>query len=234
MNTEEINKYGMYLVVIKFLAGFSVLIATIPALVRYIASFTKLVTDIETKSKAVSGGTSSKTDAKRQTELGMTNKVVTLVGKLHAYAANKKNVELMADSHLVDSDIRNMRDAGRAEFAKKKVELVESHKAELVDHGVTDQGIATAYASIDAYSESLGNRETAKKGQTGGKDMLAQMFVDADFLLVEQIDPLIRGFKKDNPEFCASYDAARVIKDIAAHRKGKDGGNTGDVKPPEK
>ncbi len=54
------------------------------------------------------------------------------------------------------------------------------------------------------------------------------------FTLAIQIEKIIPDFKKENPDFSNAYDAARIIKDVAAHHKGKGNNGSGSTpKPPE-
>ncbi|HUI30187.1 MAG TPA: hypothetical protein VLX91_08210 [Candidatus Acidoferrales bacterium] len=236
MTNEHINKQGMYLVVIQVLNKFTALVATMPALAKLVASFTQTVTNIGTKSEEIGIGTSPKTDAKRKAESDMADAVIALVGKLHAYAAGKNDVELMEETDVPATVIHDKRDAERGKFAARLVDLVEEHQADLAgDYIVTDADIANARQLIAGHDGTLGDRNSTKTGQTGGRDAVMQMFAQADSMLEHQIDNLMLSFKKTNPDFYAEYEAARVIRDIAAHHKGKnDGGKNGGIpKPPD-
>jgi len=113
MTNSHINKQGMYLVVIGILGKFSAVVATLPALAKVVAAFTQLVQNIGSTSEDIGIGTSPKTDAKRAAESAMAEDVVTLVGKLHAYAADQNNVELMDESDVAETDIHETREAER-------------------------------------------------------------------------------------------------------------------------
>lgn len=235
MTNSHINKQGMYLVVIGVLTKFSTLVAAIPAFGKAVAAFTQLVTNIGKTSEEVGIGTSPLTKAKRTAEDAMAEAVVSLVGKLHAYAADKEDVALMDQTDINESDIHDTREASRADYSTKQVDVVESHKADLAgDYAVSDANIAAARQSITDYSASLGGRNTAKTGQSSGRDSVMNMFARADYILEHNLDKFAKSLKKDHPDFYAEYDAARVIKDIAAHRKGKNGGTPGSTpKPPD-
>lgn len=231
MTNSHINKYAMYLVVIEVLDKFTALVETMPALVKLAALLKQIVTNIGKKSEEVGAGTSPKTEAKRKAESEMAASVVALVRRLHAYATEKNNVELMTQTDITESDVHDTRDAERGQFAASLVDMVEQHKAELTDYIVTDAQIASARQLIDEHDGTLGDRDSLKRGQTAGRDTVMSLFEQADTILEHQMDSLMLSFKKDNPEFYSAYESARVIKDIAAHRKPKNSGGTGGNTP---
>ena len=237
MTNAHINKQGMYLVVIGVLGKFAAVVATLPALAKVVAAFTQIVTNIGKTSEDIGIGTSPKTDAKRAAESAMAESVVTLVGKLHAYAAEINDVELMEDSNVTETMIHDTREANRAGYATKLVDTVEAHKADLAgDYAVADADIAAARQLIANYSATLGDRDSTRTEQTSGRESVMKMFEDADTMLEHRMDRMMKSFQTANPDFYAQYEAARVIKDIAAHRKAKNnGGNTdsSNPKPPE-
>ncbi len=232
MTNAHINKLGMYLAVIQVLNKFSAVFANVPALVRLAASLAQLAANIGTKSEAIGIGTSPKTEAKRKAEGEMSAGVSVLVGKLHSYATDKENAELMKQSDVTEWDIHHQRDAERGKYADQMLDLVEANLPNLADYAVTSDKIAAARQLVVDHDGTIGDRSSTKNSQTGGRDSVMAMFAQADSILEDQIDRMIPDFKKDNPDFCAAYDAARVIKDIAAHHKGKNnGGNTGSSSP---
>jgi hypothetical protein len=238
MTVEHVNKYGMFKVVIKVLGNFASVFAGMPALVRAVAAFTQIVQNIAKVSGDVSTGTAPKTNAKNQSEAAMADGVVALVGKLHSYAAENEDVELMDESDVTGSDFTRTRNSQRAELATKLVNLVESHKGDLTaDYPAIDKEISDTRRLIADFDSSLGDRDSTKKGQTSGRMSVEDMFHKADFILDHQIGKQMESFKKTNPDFYNAYNAALVIVDVAAHHKGK-GGNGGTTDsgtpPPEK
>lgn len=218
MTNHQLNKYAMYLIVINVLDKFGAVIMSIPAFVRLVASFKKLVADIGKKSEEIDKGTSGETKAKLKNALDMAEVVAGLVGSLHAYACEGENEELMHKSDVSATQISGRRDPERADFAKSLLDLVEENKSALTDWGVTDEDIAAARALVEASEASVGKRNTTRTGQEGERESLDALFARGDRILKKQIDRLVRRLRKNNPEFRAEYDAARVIKDIAATR----------------
>ncbi len=104
----------------------------------------------------------------------------------------------------------------------------------MIASGKSISDTANARQLISDYSASLGGRNSTKAGQTSSRESVAKMFAQADFILEHQIDMEMRSFKTTHPDFSNAYDAARIIKDVAAHHKGKgNNGNAGSPKPPD-
>ncbi len=162
----------------------------------------------------------------------MAEKVVSLVGCLHAYAYGKNDEDLMDQSEISETDVIHVRDAERAAFCTKRVDLVEANKGVLVEWGVTDEDIAVARESIADYTDSFNKRESAKTEQTSERGNVDAMFAQADRILYRQIDKIVRKLGGTNPDFYAEYQAARVIRDVAATRKGNGSATPSEVTTP--
>lgn len=228
MRNPQVNKLAMYLVVLTITDKFAAVFATIPAAVNLIGKFKGMLTEIQSRSGEVDQGTSGETNAKAKAEDDMSEAVSVLVGSLYAYAVDNDDEELMQKSAVVDSDIDHMRDAERGKNCTALVDMVEEHKADLVEWGVTDEGIADARALIKAYEDSLAKWNSAKTGQTSGRQSIASLFKSVDRLLSKQLDKAVAQLK--NVELSQEYEAARVIKDVSATRKGN-GSTAEDVAP---
>jgi hypothetical protein len=226
MKNVHINKLAMYLVVRMVLEKFTATVSEIVAFVDSVAAFNGIVDEISGVSEEVGMGTLGKTMVKKGDAAVMAFTVSRLTGLLHAYASSVKDKELMTASEISPTIINGKRDAERAKFAKTRVELVEAHKADLVKWGVTEASIAGAYATIDAYTSSLGSRNSTATMHTGQRKSIGTLFSEADELLSDQIDKFVNSMDEKHPDFYADYWAARVIKDVAASRGKKNGGGT--------
>jgi hypothetical protein len=214
MTNVHQNKYSMYLVVLTVLTKNSLIIALIPALVRFVTSFKQFVEEIGIEMEALDTMITGKTSAKRKAENDMVDAVVPLINALYSYASEKKNVELMEKTNITASDIHALRDAERGEYATMLLDMVESNKADLADWNVTDAIFANARQMVAAFIDSLGSRNSSISERTGGRDVLFAKFTSTDELLENHIDKLMSQFKKDHLEFYLDYHAARVIHDL--------------------
>jgi hypothetical protein len=208
------NKFSMFLVVLTVLTKNSLIIALIPALVRFVASFKQLVEQIGIDMEALENKITGKTSAKRQAEDDMVDAVLPMVNALYSYASDEKDVELMAKTNITATDIHKVRDAERGLYATMLLDMVESKKAELADRNVTDANFAKARQKVAAFIDSLGSRNSSMSERTGGRDVLIANFTRADELLENHIDKLMSHFKQDHQEFYLDYQAARVIHDL--------------------
>ncbi len=218
---SHINKLSMYLIVITVLDKFDAIIAGIPAFLKVVTSFKGLIANISTLSEETGVGTTGKTRVKQTAASVMAETVATLVGVLHAYACDLSDEDLMEQSDISETDIIHTRDAQRGSYATLLVDLVEKNKAALVDWGASDADIEEARRTITEYNSSLSNRDFAKAEQEGARESIESMFARADRMLYRQLDKLVKSQKAASPEFCAEYQAARVIRDMAATRKGE-------------
>jgi hypothetical protein len=199
-----------------------------------VTAFQNLVDDIGDKMEALSGGTSSATQAKHQAENDMVDAVVPLVSTLHAYASDKNDVDLMTKTDVTETDIHKVREAERGTHAGALVNLVETYKANLANYGITDETLTAAHLAVAAFTTSLKNRGSVKTELTGGHEFLFSLFDQADAMLLSKIDKMMNGFKKKNPAFYLEYQAARVIKDVAASHLTSGNGSGTETIPVEK
>ncbi len=223
MKNVHINKLAMYLLVRTVLDKFKIVVSEIEAFVESVTAFNGIVDDISLLSEEVGMGTLGKTMVKKSDAAVMAYAVSRVTGLLHAYASSVKDKELMTASEINPSTINEKRDAERAKFAKTRVELVEAHKADLVKWGVTDESIAGAYGTIDAYTASLGNRNSTTTMHSGQRKSIGSLFKEADGILSDQIDKFVNSMEETHTDFYEDYRAARVIKDVAASRGKNDG-----------
>lgn len=220
MNNNQMNKLGMYLVVLVVLDKFQTLIASVPAFATKVGLMKERVEEIRELAGDVSKGTGGKTEVKRSAASEMAHTVAKLVGLLHAYAVENGDRDLMAQTSVSETAIVEKRDAERDAYAGDLVDLVESHKAEAADWGVTDQKIASARSAVEAAKNSLGDRNETRTQHSGQRKVLESKFDEVDLILGEQIDKWVEEQEDDNPQFYAEYKSARVIRDIAAGRSG--------------
>jgi hypothetical protein len=229
------NKVAMYFVVITVLDKFNEVISAVPAFVKLVASFKSLTEDIGNMSQEADTGTSGKTKVKQTAASIMAETVSTLVGMLHAYACSKEDQDLMELTDVAETSIIHTRDAERVAYANSLVDLVEKNKSVLVDWGVSDADIAEARQSIADYKTSLDTRNSAKTTQAGERESVDTMVARADRMLYRQIDRAVKKQKREHPDFFAEYQAARVIRNVPATRKGKNLPKpaTGGTQPPK-
>jgi hypothetical protein len=211
----------MYLVVITVLDKFSAVISAIPAFVEMVTSFKALTANIKEMSQDADEGTSGKTKVKQTAASIMAETVAALVGVLHAYACKQEDQDLMEQTDIAETNIIRERDAKRADYCKKLVNLVEKYKGDLVNSGITDADFTEARQSIKDYETSLSTKNSTKTTQEGEHESIDEMIAKADRMLFRQMDRMVKKQKKAHPDFFAEYSAARVVIDIAATRKGK-------------
>jgi hypothetical protein len=94
-----------------------------------------------------------------------------------------------------------------------------AHNSILNDYGITAADLMELNAAI-AQFESFIN---APSGVIGERKMytgnLRELFVDADSIVYDKLDKLIRLFKTSSPEFFTLYSNARNVVNTAARRR---------------
>ncbi len=131
----------------------------------------------------------------------------------------------MAKTDISETDIHDVREAERGTHAEALVALVEGYKADLADYGITDETLAAAHQAVAAFTASLKNRGSVKTEMTGGHDALFSLFDQADAMLKGTLDKFMSNFRKKSPDFFLEYQAARVIRDVAASHAPSGSGN---------
>lgn len=222
MNNVQLNKFAMYLVVIAVLDKFAELVASVPAFATKVGVLKQTVEAVSDLAGEVDKGTGGKTEVKRTAASEMAHIVAKLVGLLHTYAVEKGDRDLMAQTAVSETAITERRDAERDAYASDLVDLVENHKAEAADWGVTDEKISKARSAVEAAKTSLSERNETRTERSGQRKQIDSKFDEIDLTLDQQIDKWVEEQEDDNPQFYAEYKAARVIRDVAAGRKGDD------------
>jgi hypothetical protein len=80
-------------------------------------------------------------------------------------------------------------------------------------------------ARIAVYENALKEVASGMAERTGAKTAVSDLFVQADLVLKEQLDPMMQIFRINDPEFHNDYRAARVIMDIGVRHGKKCSGN---------
>ena len=93
--------------------------------------------------------------------------------------------------------------------------------AKLADYGITSAVMDEFRSLIDAYEVSLSGKEASMSVQTSSTKNVEDLFRQLDDLLEKKIDPLMLVLSKQESEFYAEYQQARVVKDMGAARTAK-------------
>jgi hypothetical protein len=91
----------------------------------------------------------------------------------------------------------------------------------LAPYTITAEKITALGQSIDSYRHYADSKDTRFAESKAAREVLFNLFADADELLREDIDTLVELVKNNNSDFYNQYFAARTIKDIGGSPKAK-------------
>lgn len=112
------------------------------------------------------------------------------------------------------SDLFKMKNDDMLRQIKRIIEAATKHQSELTDgYGLTAEQITDLQADYDRFLELNGlPREYQVKSGVATLN-LEELFTDASNLLSNQLDNLMKIFKRRDPNFYAGYEKARMVVD---------------------
>lgn len=214
MTKREENKYSMYKAVNVVLDKYQSAIDQIPAFVQCENDFKSkldLISENDTKYKTTLKGAKATKDDAEDELIGVIMKVARPV---YVFARRKKDENLKALTRWTDSGLKKLRDTELLQIGKNISNKITENVSELADFGITSAISDDFQATVKAYDDALGGRDSkSTESKTARKD-LTDDFYDADDILKEDLDSMIESVKSDHPQFYKEYHAARIIKDM--------------------
>jgi hypothetical protein len=214
MDSNQSNKYSMYISTVELLRDNAARGAGIQAFGTSFAKLDALVTQIRDKDKERMGKTPGKVAAKDGAEDALSASVVLIAAALAGLGKTTGNAELKHRAHLTDSAFRNARSTEQVSIANLIYDLGKTNQEALAAFGVSPALIEELKSRIAAYDAALKDIASGTAERVGARSALAELFEKADELLKEELDPVMHIFRVADPDFYGDYKAARVIKDI--------------------
>ena len=214
MDSNQSNKYSMYVATVELLRGNLSRGAGVQAFAASFAKLDALVSQILEKDKERMGKTSGKSAAKNEAEDALTASTLMIAAALSALGQTRGNAELKQRAHLPESTFRSARSTEQINISNLMYDLAKSNQEGLTAFGVTPEMIEGLKSRVTAFDAALKDIASGMAERIGARTALAEMFGKADELLREELDPEMHIFRLTDPEFYSDYRAARVIKDI--------------------
>jgi len=214
MTTNQSNKFSMYSAAANVLKTHADRTAGIPAFATSYQRFDGLLSQIRDKDKERMGKTYGKVAAKDEAEDAMVMATIIVSSALSALARSKGNAQLKDATHMPESRLRHVRANEQVNMARLAYDLGKANETELPHFGVSASMLDDLKARIEAYELALKEVASGLAERVGAKTAVSDLYVQADEVLKEELDPLMQGFRVTDPEFYNDYRAARVIKDI--------------------
>jgi hypothetical protein len=220
MTSNQSNKYSMYTAAENVLKGKTAKTAAIPAFAASYARLDSLITQIQDKDKERMGKTPGKLAAKDEAEDALMTATIIISSAVTAMARSKGNTQLKEAAFVSESHIRHARSNEQINIAKLTYDLAKANRQDLTEYAITDTMLEDLKSRIAAYDLAVKDFASGVAERVGARTAVSDLFVQADEVIKEEIDPMMQVFRVTDPEFFNDFRAARVIKDIGV-RHGK-------------
>jgi hypothetical protein len=109
--------------------------------------------------------------------------------------------------------------------------LALKYKEKAAQYGVPAEKVDSLQPALDAFKGTMDSIATGASGRTGAVKSIKSLFIGADTVLKESLDRMVATLQTSNPQFYASYKAARVIHDLGGRGKNQQPPVTGTTPP---
>jgi uncharacterized coiled-coil protein SlyX len=153
----------------------------------------------------------------------------TVGGYLRAFAAKTGNNALKDAVDYSESDLSHLKDGELAPVCQQIHDRAVENKDALAPYNVTTAKLAALQTQIDDYVANATKPREAAIDRKGLKELNRQLVKQADNILKEQMDLLIKDFNAADPQFVIDYKNARIVIDAKTGKKVNEmnpGGNT--------
>lgn len=188
------------------------------AIISKIAAFQTAFNDFKAKVAAI-------TELARQDDVPLTGITIdknvirqklcelaaSLASVIYAYASTVGNNQLKLEMDFAYSDLMKMRDDALPARCQNLLETGAANLAALADYGVTGEMLADLQSAIDEYAAANPKPRTAISERKTVTANLVLLFDEADAILKDRMDKLVRLFKQGNPGFVKTYESIRRI-----------------------
>ena len=198
------NRLTMFRAVETLLDNNTAKTAGITVFATRLAEFKDLITQIVDK------------QAKRD---DMVEDAAVLAAKLKALGSDTNDDRLKQIGDIKRTDLAKMRDTQLLATIQGLVNTADSAAAGLAGYGVTAAMIAGLSTKMTTYNTALGSKEGSFSVKGAALTALNNLFDSANDILVNKLDNLMEGFKKDDNEFYNQYKIAREIHDIGVRHE---------------
>ena len=193
-----------------------------PAFLRAVTRAQAGTAEIRGRSGKQQAPTEGVTEDKEQVRGALEEILSVVADQLAALAEETENAELAAKVELNRSVIDRLsaRDLNLA--AERVLEATAQNLAALADYGIT----AAEQTELAGAAELFANKKEKPRQAIVGRQVETQSIPGAintvRSIFRNQIDKMMTGFKRTEPDFYKGYFAARIIVNRAATRPAKD------------
>ena len=220
MENAQENKLSMYETVVEVLDANSALVSSLPGLVIARSALVNKTLQIRQMNMVQLKSTKGKTLDKGARKVLLADTSYGVAAAVQAYAATTENNDLYELVHFTRTALRESEDEALEQACQLIHDEANKVVASLPDYGVDATDLSDLQGLITAWGTQSQAPRMAISERTMATQTLPSLFKDADSILKKRMDKLMEKFRVSNPEFFATYHAARRIVD-AGHGKKK-------------
>lgn len=213
MNKKQENKYSMYQATKKALDEYTSVWSGVAIMGNVLhPKFKDIIEQIRINNVKQELDTTGVAKSKQKLKEDVASKAVAVGSLLAAYASIEGNDELYAKVNYPVSDITGVRDNYAVSRAKIILEKGIEFMPDMDDYGLTQGHLDKLSIVINSFEQKIQTPRLEINFKSEATAALVELFKDADKLLKEQMDKVLKQF--DGTEFYMVYTKARVIVDL--------------------
>jgi len=220
MTDKQENQFSTFTILDGFLATNAVIVATIPAFQRAHQKFTLKLEDIRKVDSGRQSIKAGKSEIKTKAKNELAEAVYQLASSLHTYAHEHDKPEILNRVEKSESYFRRMRDTSFILEANDLVKFTQGIEADLVEHGLTAEEIASIPTLVTAFETAMKELGTSEAEGASATKSVYQLIGEAKDIVENQLNIYAEKFKTKNPDFYNQYvSASKVIASGVRHEK---------------
>jgi len=214
MNKKQSNKLNSYYAVRGVLEDNRGIIEPLVQLDQAVEEFYLKLNEIDAVASRTRKDTGGATAAKKLAKEKLAGLASSLAAAASVYAWDTSNTELEASLDYSYTDIKYATDNVALQRAMAIEKVLISHRNKLEGYMIGALNLEELHRHIESYEDALETRGGVKSERVAGFRKLADLFREADHILIRKIDRFMLRLKAEFPSFYDAYRSARVIVDL--------------------
>jgi len=214
MNKKQSNKLNSYSAIKGVLEDNRGIIEPVALMAHAVEEFYKKVSEIDAVASRTKKGTRGATAAKIVAKKKLAKLASTLAAAASIYAWESSNTKMEVALDYSYTDINFATDNVALHRAMVIEKELHKHHHNLEGYMISKQNLEELQQHIKTYEDALETRGGAKSDQVAGLRKLAELFREADNILIHKVDRFVLRLKPEFPTFYDAYQNARAIVDL--------------------
>ncbi|HLK27156.1 MAG TPA: carboxypeptidase-like regulatory domain-containing protein [Puia sp.] len=216
MNKTYEARLNMFDAVNAFCNDNPIITATVPAFQDTLTDFQSIVDSIHSTAYLEAGVIKGITADKKELRLSLCEAAANLASVVYSYASSTDNNELKEKANFSVSSLKKMKDGMLASVCINIEGIANDNLAALADYGITAASLNDFDDQIKIYVGKASSPRNAVSQRASYSKTLKSLSKQANDLLKNQLDKIAVQFKKDYPDFYATYANNRIIVNPAS------------------